>query len=149
MKLLTKERREFYEGLLKYKPVLHNNYYVYFPKNKKYGIKKYKKSRVTIMLYTNLELNQFELVHHKDGNKINDLIENLEILNNCNHADKHDYKFKKKPKGWKPANTTPLKIQERIKEMASKMIKVNYSEIKRNLEKEEIFMSSFTVSKYC
>ena len=35
------------------------------------------------------ELNSEEIVHHKDGNKLNNCIENLELTNRSEHLKKH------------------------------------------------------------
>ncbi len=100
------------------------------------------------MLHLNKFLEIWELVHHKDGNKENDNIDNLEVLNHFEHAAHHNNIVGKKPKGWKPANTIKPEVVERIKQIAKDMVKINYSEISRKLFKEGIIVNSYTISKY-
>jgi predicted metal-dependent TIM-barrel fold hydrolase len=87
MKDLTKTEREFLKSLLKLKTQNHNGYST-FTKNKKH----YKRSRVLMQLHLDKKLEIWEIVHHKDKNKENDAIENLEIMdtkNFNNHASLH------------------------------------------------------------
>lgn len=114
--------------------------YYYF----RYKGKNYKRSRVIMQLHLNKRLSQFEIVHHKDRDKTNDNISNLEVLN----ANIHSQIDKEKPDGWKPANTIKPDVIKRIKEIASEMVKINYSEIKRRLEKENIKISDYTIARY-
>ena len=145
---LTTEEKKFFEGLMK----------ISFCKEKsgyykcKYKGKHYKKSRLIMQLHLNKKLEPWEIVHHKDTNKENDLIENLELINenlNSIHASHHHAgNPNQKPKGWKPANTTKKEVIEKINRIASEMIKINCSEIARRLKKEGISISSFTAKKY-
>lgn len=101
------------------------------------------------MLHLNKKLEQWEIVHHKDKNKLNDNIKNLGVLNTEEHSNEHNEELKKrKYPNYKPVNTTPLKVQKRIKDIAKTMIKINYSEIARLLKKEGIEITSYTVAKY-
>ena len=80
MKDLTIKEREFLESLLNLKPSKHNGYYSY---NKWINntTKHFKRSRVLIQLHLNQKLEVWEVVHHKDGNRENDKIENLGVIN--------------------------------------------------------------------
>jgi hypothetical protein len=94
-------------------------------------------------------LETWEIVHHKDKNKENDNLENLEILNDNLHAEKHHQDLiNKKPSGWKPVNTLQESTIKRINELASEMIRINCSEISRKLKKEGINACPFTVKRY-
>lgn len=100
------------------------------------------------MLNLGMWLNPYELVHHKDGNKLNDSISNLEVLNTSEHSNKHHTECGKKPKNWKPANATTKDVQNRIKQIASEMVKINCSEISRRLKREGINKCDQTIKKY-
>ena len=97
-----------------------------------------------MQLHLNKKLSPFEIVHHKDNNKENDDLNNLEVMN----VYSHNRLDKEKPDGWQPANTIKPEIIKRIKEIASEMVKINYSEIKRRLDKEGIKISDFTIGRY-
>lgn len=132
--------REFLEKLITKKAYKKSSGYYYYYHKGKY----YKRSRVIMQLHLKKILSPWEIIHHKDRNKENDNIENLEVLNNCSHSQLD----KEKPLGWKPANTINSKVVKRIKELASDMVKINYSEIKRKLEKENIKISDYTIARY-
>lgn len=74
---LTREELAFFTGLLKYKPIIHNGYYYFRPKNKIYGCSRYKRSRVRLALWLNRKLTIHEKVRFKDGNTLNDSLNNL------------------------------------------------------------------------
>ena len=76
MRDLTQEEREFFEKLLKLKPQKRQGYLAFTHKKKHY-----KRSRVVIQLHLNKKLEMWEFVHHKDRNRENDDIENLEVIN--------------------------------------------------------------------
>lgn len=101
-----------------------------------------------MQLHLNKKLEMWELVHHKDGNKKNDSIENLKVLNASEHNGKHSKKGIKKPKDWKPANTLKKEVVNRMREIAKGMVKLNCSEISRRLKKEGLKANSFTIKKY-
>jgi len=88
MKELTKEEREFFEMLILGNPTNHNGYMNFNKqiKGRKYRIKR---SRIIMQLHLNKKLSIFEMVHHKDGNKQNDSIENLEIISPEEHNSLH------------------------------------------------------------
>ena len=101
MRDLTKEEREYFERLLKTTPQKSGGYYRYKDWKSK---KNYKRSRILAQLHINKKLESWEIVHHKDENKLNDLISNLEVINtkefnhhtSIHHAGKRD---RKKTKG--------------------------------------------------
>lgn len=137
---LNKEYREFLEEISKRRAIKKSNgYFYYFYKGKGY-----KRARIIMQLHLNKILSPFEIVHHKDRNKINDSIENLEVLN----ISVHSQLDKNKPEDWKPANTINPEIVKKIRELSSQMVKINYSEIKRKLEKEGIKISDLTIARY-
>lgn len=74
---LTKEELAFYSGLLNYKTIIHNGYIYFRPKNKIYGNTRYKRSRVRMILKLDRVLSPHEKVRFRDGNSLNDSIENL------------------------------------------------------------------------
>ena len=94
--------RLFYEELIKRKPQRHNGY-MRFTKDRKH----FKRSRVLIQLHLNKKLNIFEHVHHKDGNKLNDNINNLKVVESREHISKHHagQKHKGKSGGHNKINT--------------------------------------------
>ena len=65
------------------------------------------------------ELKDDEIVHHKDGNKINNDINNLEIISKKDHAKMHALKrgFGKNRRGVEPTNKTSKKVREQIAEL--------------------------------
>lgn len=140
MRDLNSYEKELFELIIKKKAHKKSSGYFYFS----YKSRWYKRSRIIMQLHLNKSLSPFEIVHHKDRNKENDSIENLEVLNSSNHSklDKH------KPEGWKPANSIKPEIIKRVKEIAAEMVKINYSEIKRRLDKEGIKISDFTIGRY-
>ena len=79
MKDLIVEEREFLESLTKLKPQKQKSGYYRYTKQIKGKIRHYKRSRVLMQLHLNKELEMWEVVHHKDGNRGNDKIENLEV----------------------------------------------------------------------
>jgi len=83
MQDLTKEEREFLEGLIK---LSFHKSGGYFRCDK--GSKHFKRSRIVVQLALNKRLDMWEIVHHKDENKENDSIENLEVMD-TNNFDKH------------------------------------------------------------
>jgi hypothetical protein len=50
--------------------------------------------RVVMEKHIGRKLLRIEIVHHKDGNKRNNNIENLEVMNQAEHARQHFTKFK-------------------------------------------------------
>ena len=147
MRDLTCEEKEFFETLLKKNPTEHQGYMRYrVMRSGTY--KSFKRSRIVFQLHLGKYLEMWEIVHHKDGNKKNDDIENLEVLNAYEHALNHPKTGMKRPEGWKPCNATPKEVIERIQEIAKGMIKINCSEISRRLESEGIKISSVTIKNY-
>ena len=142
---LTKEERKFFNHLTTLKPVINNGYFCY-----DFRKKRYKKSRVIMQLHLNKKLEYWELVHHIDGNKQNDSIKNLKVLNHSEHAETyHNNTGRKKLPPWcRAVNALSLEKIKRIKEIASGMVKINCSEISRRLEKEDISVNHVTVKKY-
>lgn len=89
MRELTIEERDFFNSLLKYSQRLHNGYYIVAPGTKRYGKFKYKVHRLIFQLHFNVKLEIWEIVHHKDGNKLNNLIDNLELNSTEKHTSDH------------------------------------------------------------
>ena len=150
MRKLTDEERVFLKGLLKYSAKNQNGYLVYNPNNKTYGNKKYKRSRVNFMIQKGVWLEKYEIIHHKDGNKQNDALENLEMIDTFDfnyHTSRHSIGLKK-PNSGNHKSKTKEEVIERAKGIASEMVKINYSEISRRLKREGIKINSYTLSKY-
>lgn len=144
MRNLTKEERELFNLALSNKPMLRNGYW-----HVQTSRRRFKVSRLTVMLHLDKYLERWELVHHKDGNRQNDTLENLEVLNISEHnALHHNARNQTKPKGWKPVNVTSPEIIERIRKLAEPMAKVNCSEISRRLKQEGIKITSMTIKRY-
>ena len=59
-------------------------YYDYAPNRKKKFL-----HRVTVEAFLGRKLEQSELVHHIDGNKTNNKIENLKLISRSSHAKEH------------------------------------------------------------
>lgn len=149
MRNLKEQEKIWLQNLTKYSARIQSGYYRFQPRNKKYGNTKYKRGRVLLMLHLGKWLERWELVCHKDGDKLNDAIENLEVLNNSEHnAKHHNLNNQSKPEGWKPVNTTPKETIDKIKQIANHMVKINCSEISRILKKEGISITSFTIKRY-
>ena len=84
MKNLTKEEKIFFERILK-SCKIEKHGYINFTFRKKH----YKRSRIFMQLYLNKKLELWEIVHHKDGNKQNDHIKNLEVMDLSVHTSMH------------------------------------------------------------
>lgn len=147
MRDLTKQEREFFTKLLKRSPTKHQGYWRYRISIDRIN-RSYKRARVILQLRLGKKLEVWELVHHKDRNKENDAIGNLELLNASEHADNHHDASRAKPANWKPANTLNQDIVDRILELSKGMVLVNCSEISRQLEKEGIKVCSVTIKRY-
>ena len=105
---------------IKGKPRLQKNGYMTLCiKNKKYYI-----HRLVMESYIGRKLEKFEQVHHKNGNKIDKRIENLEIINIKEHQRIHAKKQKlgKDRKGISPINKTNIEKIKQIKELRQKGI---------------------------
>ena len=81
--LLTQEEIDL-KSLLKLKPQLNNGYFC-FVRNRK----KFKRSRVLMQLYLNKKLEIWEVVHHKNHNKQDDTIGNLQVIDSSEHTSLH------------------------------------------------------------
>ena len=81
MEKLTKEEREFLERVEKSYCSKSKGYFTYTLRKKHY-----KRSRVVYQLAKNVKLNIFEAIHHINGNKEDDRIENLEMMDVSDHA---------------------------------------------------------------
>ena len=147
MRDLTEKEKEKLEGFKNSNFHKKAGYFIIRRKEEGFN-KSYKRSRILIQLHLGKKLEVWELVHHKDGNKGNDEISNLEVLNASEHSAKHAGIYGGKPKGWAPVNKLDSKIINRIKEIANEMVKINYSEIRRRLEKEKIKLCDMTIKKY-
>lgn len=90
-KILTTEKRQFLEELIKTRSTVNTQggYRSYYINRKHFNILKIKRSRAIMMLHLNRELSIHEIVHHKNGDKTDDRIENLEITTSEEHASYH------------------------------------------------------------
>ena len=147
MRKLTSDETKFLKSLLEKNPTKEDGYFRYRIRiDGRY--RSFKRSRIVFQLHLGKYLERWELVRHKDGNRGNDAIKNLEVLNTSDFARISFSGSITKPKGWKPANTTTKENIKRIHEIASTMIKINCCEIERRLAKEKIKISNFTIKKY-
>lgn len=85
MKELTEEKRNFLKSALELKGYKEINGYVYIRKQIKGKFIEIKRSRAIMQLHLNKELEVWETVHHKNGDKSDDGIENLQVMTNSEH----------------------------------------------------------------
>ena len=107
MRELTTKERKFLRSLIKLSPQKYNGY-MRFTRKKKH----YKRGKVLLQLYLNKKLNHFDIVHHKDGDKTNDSIENLELTTQEKHNSHH--KEVSKRKGHRAFNKISIEIEKEI-----------------------------------
>jgi len=137
MRDLTFTERTFLERVCKSHLHKRNGYWCFTFRDKHY-----KRNRVLFQLYLNKKLEVWENVHHKDGNKENDSIENLEIKNAGEHISYHHAGTRGRKN--RPYIKSNKLSQEKINEILrlSKTIN-NYSEIAR-----KVGTNGTTVEKY-
>jgi hypothetical protein len=93
--------------------------------------------------YIGRNLSIFEIVHHKDGDKLNNNIENLQIVSREKHCELHhkDIKYKRRKEGYIPHNKISEELIKKIFELKKKGL--NYLKISI-----ELGISNMTVRKY-
>ena len=85
MRHLYKDERDFLNLLrLKGYRGKHAGYVVYI-----YKKKKYKRSRILFQIFHGVKLDKFDIIHHKDRNKENDHITNLQLITPEKHISMH------------------------------------------------------------
>lgn len=84
---LSKEDREFFNYLRVTCYRAKKKGYIYYIDNK--TKKSYKRSRILYQIYYNVKLEKCDIIHHKDGNKENDKITNLELTTPEEHTSNH------------------------------------------------------------
>jgi hypothetical protein len=147
MKPLTKEERLFLEKLTTLKPSKNNGYFRY-TLTRNDMVKHFRRSRVLMQLHLNKRLEFWEIVHHKDRNKENDSMENLEVVDTkdfdshvaLHHNDKRKY-IQKERRGIDPQKIRQIK---KLSKTITRNGKPNYSKIGKELN-----LSGQTVARYC
>lgn len=138
---------EFFKGLLKYsKRISQNGYYYFQPKNIKYGNTKYVEHRLLFQLYYNVKLEIWEVIHHKDRDKLNNNIDNLEVMMSSKHTSYHHAGSIKIGK-FKPHNKFSKDKVNKIIKLSKIILKKdgspNYSKIG-----EKLSIAGLTVARY-
>jgi len=142
MKELTIEERKFLERIKSSSLSKSKGYWRYTHKKKHYT-----RSRVLVQLYLNKKLEIWEIVHHKNGNRENDTIENLEIKDLDLHTSFHiaglrNRKYKKR----RISNKIDDKTIDKIFELA-KIYKYGKKPSFSRIGKE-LGISGFTAKQY-
>lgn len=148
MRELTKEEINFFKQIREnHKPFkARGDYFEY-----EYRIlgkrNRIKRSRLNFMIHYGVFLERWEMIHHKDEDKENDNIKNLEVIDtkNFNHHTSMHFSGKRGSKTGNHSSKTRPEVIKRAKEIAMEMIKINYSEISRRLLKEGIKINSYTL----
>lgn len=149
MRRLNKEERDFFNYLREKCTRVKSSGYIHYLDYK--NNKKYKRSRVLFQIYNNVKLSPSEIVHHKDRNRENDRITNLELTNIKDHTSHHfTGKRNRKNKPRRKSNKLNqvqinkiFKLAKKQKYKFGKKGKVNYSKIGK-----EIGISGMAVAKY-
>lgn len=98
MKELSQEKRKQFELIIKKGYPEKKNGYIYLTPWSSKSRKHFKRSRLLLQLHLNKEFEDWEHVHHKDGNKTNDSIDNLQLIKNSEHISlTHAGKKKRTP----------------------------------------------------
>lgn len=149
--LSEQKRKEIEEFLTKGKRKQHNKEsYISLVLFKNKKEKRMRRSRAYYQYFNRVELDQFDIIHHRDENKQNDDIKNLELMTTEEHATNHHA-------GVKHRHHKPRINSNRLKdELINKIIdlskkkeykfqngRINYSKIGRELQ-----ISNFTVARY-
>lgn len=116
------------------------------PQTKRFGNTKYKEHRILMQLHLNVLLDTHELVHHKDGDKLNNSIENLEVVTAEKHTSGH-HAGSHKIGRFKPHNKLSQDVIDKIVDLSTKIVRPkgqpNYSKIG-----EAVGVSGNTVANY-
>jgi len=138
MRDLTYKEREFLERVCEACLHKRDQGYWCFTFRKKH----YKRSRILLQLHLNKKLELWEIVHHKDGNKENDDLGNLEVLNNEEHISYHHSGTRNRKN--KPS-TKSNKLKQEVINKIFQLSKItnNYSKIARELK-----ISDNTIRRY-
>jgi len=91
MKKLKKKEKIFFKFIMKngFKHIHNKRNSITFKK------KHYKLSRLKYQLKNNVKLEIWEVLHHRDGNSLNDNLKNLQLMTTEEHSSLHHAGFKR------------------------------------------------------
>lgn len=142
MERVSFDERKFLISLLSKHKEIKNGYYYYTHKGKHY-----KEHRILMELILGRKLRMDEVVHHKDHNKLNNRINNLEVMKLSDHNSLHHAGLKKPTTNQNPPHKLSEDKIKKIKELSKTILKKNgkphFSKIAKELE-----ISDFTVARH-
>lgn len=139
---LRYDERKFLISLLLKNREIKKGYYYYTHEKKHYA-----EHRILMELILDRKLKRYEIVHHKDHNKLNNEFRNLEIQRDIDHASMHHAGSKREDQKSNPSNKIDDDMIKKIKKLSKTIVKKNgkphFSKIA-----EKVGLSDFTVARY-